>query len=57
MAVFEVSYEIWNGESQFGPLNTGVVDRIHFKSSKALSHLSVQMKSIFHVNAYSGVAI
>lgn len=44
-------------KSQFGPRNTGAIDTRHFKSSKAMSHLLVQMKLIFPVNAYNGAAI
>lgn len=57
MAVSDASDEILNGKSQFGPHNTRAVDTSHFKSSKAMSHLSVHMKLIFPVNAYNGVAI
>lgn len=57
MAISDASDEIWNGKSQFGPHNTRAIDTSHFKSSKAVSHLSVHMKSIFLVNAYNGAAI
>lgn len=57
MVVSEASDEIWDGKSQFGPLNTGAIDRSHFKYSKTLSHLSIQMKSIFPISAYNGATI
>ena len=57
MAVSDASDEIWNRISQFGPRSTGVVDSSHFNYEKAMSHLSVHIKSIFHVKAYNGAAI
>lgn len=57
ISVSEASDEIWNGKSQFGPVNAGAVDTSIFTSSKVLSHLSIQMKSIFPISAYNGVAI
>ena len=53
----EASDEIWNGKFQFGPLNTRAIETRFFRSLKAFSHLSVQIKLAFPVSAYKGAAI
>jgi len=57
IAVSEASDEIWNGKSQFGPLNMRAIDTSFFRSSKARSHLFFQIKSTLLVSAYKGAAI
>lgn len=57
IAVSDASDEIWKGRSQFGPHNTGAVDTSHLKFVKAVSHLSVHIKSTFPVKAYKGATI
>jgi len=49
--------DIWNDRFQFGPCNTGVVETNLFRSTKAMTYLSVHSNSTCLVNAYSGTAI